>query len=163
MESIAKTEVERKLLTLCEKELEPKGYRVVDLDCRIGGRSLLRVFIERLGSVDTSAQVTLDDCVAVSRALNESLESFDGIPGAFDLEVSSPGLDRRLRLQSDFAASAGSEVQLKLVESLEGVGSQVRGTVLEVNENNVLVGSSGKEIAVPWKKIRQANRVWKME
>ncbi len=164
MESIAKTEVEQKLLTLCSGELEPKGYRIVDLDCRIGGKSLLRIFIERLGAdSNQSAKVSLEDCVTVSRSLNDLLESFQDIPGTFDLEVSSPGLDRRLRLRSDFEAHRGGEVQLKLVDKIEGLGGQVRGLVLDLDEESIRLENSGREVAVPWKQVKQANLIWKTE
>ena len=71
LESIAKTEVENQLLALCSEKVEPEGYRIVDLDCRTGGRSLIRIYIERL-STDTQA-VSLEDCVKVSRGLGETL------------------------------------------------------------------------------------------
>lgn len=160
MESIAKTEVEQKLLALCSEHIEPKGYRIVDLDCRIGGRSLLRIFIERPG---TNAGVALEDCVEVSRSLNEVLESFSEIPGTFDLEVSSPGIDRRLRLRSDFDSSQGQEVALKLVERIEGIGANFKGQVIATDEEKLVVGMQGKQVPIPWKQIKQANRIWKMD
>ena len=163
LESIAKTEVEQSLLTLCSETVEPQGYRIVDLDCRVGGRSLLRIFIERIGSDPASAKVSLDDCVAVSRSLGERLETYSGLPGAFDLEVSSPGLDRRLRLRSDFDANQGQEVELKLIDRIEGIGSRLKGQVLGTDPEKVRVAWSGKEVGVPWTKIKQANRIWKTE
>jgi ribosome maturation factor RimP len=163
LKSIAKTEVESKLLALSSALVEPKGFRVVDLDCRVGGRSLLRVFIERTEQKETPVAVSLENCVEVSRLLGEALENFSEIPGKFDLEVSSPGLDRRLRLQSDFEMSQGQEVQLKLVEKIEGVGAGCRGLLLSADEEKVSIGVAGKEVAVPWQNIKQANRIWKTE
>lgn len=163
MESIAKTEVERKLLACCSEQIAPKGYRIVDLDCRIGGRSLLRVFIERGSSDGVANQVSLEDCVAVSRSLGEFLETYDGLPGAFDLEVSSPGIDRRLRLRSDFESNQGQEVDLKLVDRLEGIGGRVKGTLLGTDSQGLRVQQSGKEIGILWTQVKQANRIWKTE
>ena len=79
------------------------------------------------------------------------------------MEFSSPGLDRRLRLRSDFEANQGHEVQLKLVEKLEGIGGQLRGQVLGSASERVMIANSGRELAVPWKKIKQANLIWKTE
>ncbi|MBY0370001.1 hypothetical protein K2X33_04895 [bacterium] len=166
MESIAKTELETQLLTLCSDVMEARGYRIVDLDCRVGGRSMLRVFIEPLVSKDATAArpgVALEDCVEASRTLGPILEEFPGIPGMFDLEVSSPGLDRRLRLRSDFDAIRGQEVHLKLEQRIEGVGGQLKGTILATDSQNVLVSWSGKELSVPWRQIKQANQIWKVE
>jgi len=165
LESIAKTELEEKLLALCSEVLTPLGYRIVDLDCRVGGRSLLRVFIEPLVASAENARpgVALKDCVEASRTLSPVLEGFGDLPGAFDLEVSSPGIDRRLRLRSDFDSVTGQEVHLKLGERLEGIGGQLKGTIVATDPQSVLVNWSGKELHVPWKQIKQANQVWKME
>src|SRR4051794_16535757 len=96
LESISKTPLELRILSLSENVLEPQGFRVVDVDCRVGHRSLLRIFIERAGSQNP----TLDDCASASRLLSAQLDTDEEIlPGAYDLEVSSPGLDRRLRLK----------------------------------------------------------------
>lgn len=159
MESIAKTDVESELLGICSAYLEPKGFRIVDLDCRVGGTTLLRVYIDK----SETGQVSLDDCVQASKSLGELLEAFPGIPGKFDLEVSSPGLDRRLRLRSDFERFQGEEVQLKLVERVEGLGAAFKGKLISVAPNEVTVEASGKPVALAWKNIKQANRVWKME
>ncbi len=161
LESIVKTELEEELLEKGDALLSPLGYRIVDLDCRLGSKSLLRIFIERLSSPGES--VSLQDCVTASRALNEWLETFDGIPGAFDLEVSSPGLDRRLRLRSDFESNQGQEVHLKLIEKLEGLGAQVRGELVNADTEKVLIGLDKKQVGVPWANIKQANRIWKTE
>jgi ribosome maturation factor RimP len=159
LESIAKTGIEQGLLAFCSGHLEPIGFRIVDLDCRIGGRSILRIYIERL----SDGQVSLEDCVHASRSLGEVLETYSEIPGKFDLEVSSPGLDRRLRLRSDFENVRGQEVQLKLVDRIEGIGAALKGKLLEVDESELVVESSGKKVPLTWKNIKQANRVWKME
>lgn len=166
MESIAKTDLESKLIAECSPALEALGFRIVDLDCRVGGRSLLRIYIERRLAEGASAEqpkVALQDCVDASRTLGPILESSELLPGAFDLEVSSPGLDRRLRLRSDFDALCGQEVQLKLAEKIEGVGGQLKGIVLKTDAESVSVNWSGKDLHVPWKQIKQANQIWKME
>ncbi len=140
------------------------GYRLVDLDCRVGGRSLIRLFIERASEATVLPAVSLSDCVEVSRSLGEVLEGFSDLPGSFDLEVSSPGIDRRLRLRSDFDQNAGQEVDLKLVDPMEGIGGRLKGKVLGTDSQHVLVALTGKqEVAVPWTKIKQANRIWKTE
>ncbi len=159
MESIAKTDIENELLAFCSQHLEPNGFRIVDLDCRTGGTTLLRVYIER----SETGQVSLDDCVKASKSLGALLETYPGIPGKFDLEVSSPGLDRRLRLRSDFEKFQGEEVQLKLLERVEGLGASFKGKLLFVDPSEVTVEASGKPVTLPWKNIKQANRVWKME
>ena len=81
------------------------GYELVDVQASNGGR-LLRLFIDKPGGV------TLDDCAQISRHLTRVL-AVEGID--YDrLEVSSPGLDRPLRKESDFARFAGSRAEVRM-------------------------------------------------
>lgn len=160
MDSILKSDIELKLLDLCEKELAPLGFRVVDIDCRMGGRSLLRLFIERLGE---NTQVSLEDCVQASRHLDPFLEGQSVIEGAFELEVSSPGLDRRLRLTKDFEKAVGSELKIGLVESIPGLGANIRGTLIKVQTGELSVKVSGKEVSIPLNQIKKANTIWEFK
>lgn len=85
------------------------------------------------------------------------------IPGSYDLEVSSPGLERRLRLDRDFASVVGEEVKLKLVQSIEGVGANVTGRLDGVENESLLLTVSGKKVVVPISNIKRAHRVWRFE
>jgi ribosome maturation factor RimP len=92
-----------------EKVIEPAvagmGYELVDVQASNGGR-LLRLFIDKPGGV------TLDDCAVISRHLTRVL-AVEGIDYE-RLEVSSPGLDRRLRKASDFVRFAGQKAELRM-------------------------------------------------
>jgi ribosome maturation factor RimP len=95
------------------------GYELVDVERE--GRGLLRVTIDRLpGRVyaQPGDAVTVDDCEQVTRQLQYALE-VDGVDYA-RLEVSSPGLDRPLRRESDYERFEGSEVALALKSPFEG-------------------------------------------
>ncbi len=81
------------------------GFELVDLQASNGGR-LLRLFIDKPGGV------TLDDCAAISRHLTRLL-AVEGIDYE-RLEVSSPGLDRPLRKESDFARFAGQKAEVRM-------------------------------------------------
>jgi ribosome maturation factor RimP len=94
-----------RLYALVEPLLGSLGYELVELDYAPGhGRSLLRLYI------DAPAGVTLDDCERTSRAVAALLDVEDPIPGAFTLEVSSPGFDRLLRTQAHFGRYLGARV-----------------------------------------------------
>jgi ribosome maturation factor RimP len=92
-----------------EKVVEPAlagmGYELVDAQASNGGR-LLRLFIDKPGGV------TLDDCAAASRHLSRLL-AVEGIDYE-TLEVSSPGLDRPLRKQADFARFTGQRAEVRM-------------------------------------------------
>src|SRR5690606_27475675 len=101
--SVQKSSLESRLLEICEAVVAPHGFRIVDIDCALARRSLIRVFIDVSAPAEGEAprgNVTLDDCVRVSDLLSPALDVEDVVPGPYELEVSSPGLERRLRLES---------------------------------------------------------------
>jgi ribosome maturation factor RimP len=88
-----------------EPAVSGMGYELVDVQASNGGR-LLRLFIDKPGGV------TLEDCAAISRHLTRVL-AVEGIDYE-RLEVSSPGLDRPLRKERDFARFAGQKAEVKM-------------------------------------------------
>ena len=162
LEPILKTDLELQLLALCEKVLGPSAFRPVDVDCRLGGKSLIRIFIERTGAQEGGkpGTATIEDCAKASGLMGTALEAESLIPGHYDLEVSSPGLERRLRLRSDFEQCIGGEVKLKLTESLQGKGANVTGVLRKVENGDIVVALGNAEILVPLLKIKRANLVW---
>ena len=91
-------ERESRLHALIEPTVSSLGFELVGVVCR-GGRSrgLIRIYI------DHDEGVTVDDCARVSHRVNGLLDVEDPIPGEYDLEVSSPGADRPLFFEGDFA------------------------------------------------------------
>lgn len=160
LDRVPKSEVESRLLELVEAESVARGFRVVDLDCRIGGRGLVRIFIER--NDDKHSPPTLDECAALSPIFGEILEKSEFCSVPYDLEVSSPGLDRRLRLFPDFERAVGSQVKLKLFERLESRGANFTGTLEKAEtESGRLFLKVGREVVqIPVGKVKQANLVW---
>lgn len=93
------------LEALVEPVVAGMGYELVDLQAANGGR-FLRLFIDKPGGID------VEDCAAVSRQLSRVFE-VEGVD--YDrLEVSSPGLDRPLRKQADFARFAGQKADVRM-------------------------------------------------
>src|SRR5512138_3832653 len=93
------------LETVVEPVVAGMGYELVDLQAGNGGR-MLRLFIDKPGGIG------VEDCAAVSRQLSRVLE-VEGVDYE-RLEVSSPGLDRPLRKESDFARFVGQKAQLRM-------------------------------------------------
>jgi len=108
------------------------GYELVGVEYfqRSARSSLLRVYIDR------ERGITLDDCMAVSHQLSGVLDVEDPLPGHYDLEVSSPGLDRLLFTPEQIQRFRGHRARVKLAAKLdgrrnfEGVLGEVRGEVL---------------------------------
>lgn len=154
MLSIAKTELENEFIEKIETVIGPAGFRVVDLDLRIARNSLLRIFIEK---VSGESAVTLADCSQLSRELDTFLESSAVFPGPFELEVSSPGLDRRLRLEGDFNKSLGKKIKLKLKEKIETGGKNLTGTLTEIENGDIHLEWNNRKVKVSLANILQAN------
>lgn len=102
------------LVGLLEPLLESLGFELVDLDLIVGKRGLLRLFIDQEGGID------LADCELVSGQVGAFLDVEDVVPGSYTLEVSSPGLDRRLRTLDHFERFKGEEAKLELKRSHDG-------------------------------------------
>ncbi len=104
METEIQTQIRQQLEQLAEALVASEGMELVDLEYRRQGRRwMLRLFVDKDGGV------TLDDCANISRELGDLLDVKDVIPQAYVLEVSSPGLNRRLRKKEDFSRFAGRE------------------------------------------------------
>src|SRR5918912_1620534 len=103
-----KEEIVEKVRAIAAPLAAGEGLELVDVELAgAGGRTTLRLYIDRAGGV------SLDDCTSVSRAVSAALDVEDPIEGAYDLEVSSPGLDRPLRTPEHFQRFAGRKARIK--------------------------------------------------
>ena len=101
---------------IVERVAASQGLEVVELELRGGGKSrMLRIFIDKPNGV------THEDCANLSREIGTILDVEDAIPGgSYTLEVSSPGLDRKLFKAADFERFQGSRVKLTTREPVNG-------------------------------------------
>ena len=122
---------EVKVLPILEPIIAEKGLELVDLEfVKEGVNWYLRVYIDKDGGVN------IDDCEAVSRALEVKLDEKDPIEQAYILEVSSPGIDRPLKKDADFVKYQGEIIDVKLYKAQDG-SKQYQGKLLGL-ENGVL-------------------------
>lgn len=143
----------QELQDLLEPAAARLGFEIADLELHVSrGRGLLRVFI------DGPSGVTVDDCEAVSRQVSAVLDVADPIAGTYSLEVSSPGLDRRLARPGHFDRFAGSEVQIRLRRLLDG-RRKVRGTLLRRDGDAIEVRSEGAVLRIPLAEVDVARLV----
>ncbi|RMF94969.1 MAG: ribosome maturation factor RimP [Gammaproteobacteria bacterium] len=141
------------LRALLEPAVERLGYELADLELRLGGRhGLLRL------TIDCPAGVGLDDCERVSHAVSALLDVDDPIPGQYNLEVSSPGLDRRLAKPEHFDRFAGSELRLRL-RALRDGRRRLRGRLLRREADEICVLVDGSEWRLPLSEIEEARLV----
>jgi len=156
------TELER----IAESLLERMGFELVDLE-RAGHRSrpILRLRIDR-PDAQPGAGVTVDDCAAVSRAMEEVLDARADLLPSYILEVSSPGVERPLRKRRDFERHVGKDVAVRGFQPLVGRSKHLEGTLLAVEDSGEgerlrLRTADGSEIEIPFSAIAKANLVYK--
>jgi len=128
---------------LVSPEIAMMGYELIELDLTGG---ILRLTIDKPGGV------TLDDCIAVNKRVSLLLDAQDPIKGSYRLEVSSPGLTRRLKTPKEFDHFAGRKVKIRTKEGI------VRGTIKGLAGDNALfLDIDGSEIALQMQDIIKAN------
>ena len=138
---------------LIEPTIERLGYELSDLELKLGGRSgLLRVFIDRTHSVG------LEDCAVVSRQGSAILDVEDPLPGNYTLEVSSPGLDRKLTKPEHFSRYLGEVVRVKLRFPLEG-RRNFRGPLKSADTEIIAIEVDGELHSLPIATIESARLV----
>ena len=106
-------DVER-VRSIADRVAASSGLEVLDIDFLGGGKArMLRVFLDKPSAGnDPMAGVTHEDCANFSREFGTILDVEDVMPGSYTLEVSSPGLDRKLVKSADFTRFTGSRVKL---------------------------------------------------
>ena len=141
------------LLKLLEPTIERLGYELSDLEVKVGGKhGVVRVFIDKPDGIG------LDDCEKVSLAVSALLDVEDPLPGHYDLEVSSPGLDRKLTKLEHFQRFEGETVKVQMRFPLEG-RRRFRGTLVSSDDENIVVDVDGVSHTLPVATIDTARLV----
>jgi ribosome maturation factor RimP len=132
----AVNELEERIASLADRVLARHGAELVEVLVRRGRTQLVRIVADREGGID------LDTCARVSEELSRILDADDPITGRYTLEVTSPGLGRPLRTPADYQRVIGRRVKVVLAES------QVEGTVDEVTEDRVRLGTASGPVEI---------------
>ena len=134
-----------------ESLLPSLGLELYDIQFRREGHGwVLRLII------DSPDGVSLDQCSKVSRETGDFLDVEDLIEHAYNLEVSSPGVERQLRTADECRRFVGDRVRVKLAEELEGQRVYV-GRMTDIEDTTLVVETEeGKTYRFPWEKIKKA-------
>ncbi len=131
--------------------LDEGHIELVDIEFKNeAGGKVLRVYLDKPGGIK------LDDCAKVSRNLSVLLDVNDVIGSSYNLEVSSPGLRRPLRKESDFERFAGKKVKIKTNEIIEDRKNFI-GNLMGIEKKIVSVDVDGKLYSLPLDSIKKAN------
>jgi ribosome maturation factor RimP len=140
---------------VAERVARSRGLEVWDIVSRRETQGkVIRVFIDRPGPAATPEEsVSIEDCELVSREIGTILDVEDPLPFAYTLEVSSPGLDRPLRGESDYRRFAGRLAKIVVSEAVDNQKA-FEGRLRGVEDNAVLLeGSRGRVHRLPMRLI----------
>ena len=127
------------VLALAQPVVEAEGCEIWDVEyVKEAGAWYLRVYIDKAGGV------SIDDCEAVSRALDPVLDEADPIPTSYIFEVSSAGVERELKRPRDFEKFLGSQVEVRHYQPVEGAKAHT-GTLRGYADGAVTIEINGAE------------------
>ncbi|SHH72371.1 ribosome maturation factor RimP [Ferrimonas marina] len=145
--------IEQRLTEMLNEPVEALGYELWGLQyIRAGNHSVLRLFI------DHENGITVDDCAAVSRQVGAVLDVEDPINTEYNLEVSSPGMDRPLFTAAHYEKYLGREVTVVLNMPMEGQ-RKWRGEIVAVEGETVTLRSNDQEQMVVLSNVQKAHLV----
>ena len=160
------------LWLLAEPHVRDAGFDLIEVQFgRETGGMVLRLFIDVPATagadpmtIQPAHTVQLDDCERVSRNVSAALDVADCIKHAYQLEVSSPGLDRPLRRERDFARFAGESARIRLNDGVAG-RRNFHGTLQAAKDGHVEIACDGRSYTLPIDDIQKANLVpdWERE
>ena len=130
------------------------GYDIVRVMLSGNRRARLQIMAERRDG----RGMTVDDCAGLSRMVEAILDVEDPIAGSYELEVSSPGLDRPLTRLADFARFAGHEAKLETLLPVDG-RRRWRGRLLGIAGESVRLAAGDGEVVLPFRDLAKAKLV----
>ncbi len=142
---------ERKLLEALEPLASEHNLEIVTVEV-VGSRKAptIRVYLDCEGGIG------FDELAASQKWVGQLMDEIDPFPGAYTLEVSSPGIDRPLRTPQHFERFAGEKVQITLTQPFEG-RTKWTGILNGMKQGAVLVQVEEQEFALPYEQIKKAH------
>ena len=145
-------QIQHPLQALVEPLTEELGYELVRIITIGNVNPTVQIMIDR----KDGENITVDDCAAVSRAVSALLDEKDPIDGRYNLEVSSPGLDRPLTKLEHFARFAGFDAKIETDEAIDG-RKRFKGKIVRTEDNgDIVMATDTEEFAVPFAAVAKA-------
>ncbi len=126
------------------------GMELIDVEYgRESSGVILRLIIDKPGGV------TVDDCADISHSVGDLLDAKDCVPGSYNLEVSSPGINRPLKKKDDFARFTGQKVLIKSRELIDG-RRNFKGILNGIRDDLILISSEKMVFTIPFELVAKA-------
>jgi ribosome maturation factor RimP len=154
-------DIPEELRELVEPVVDEHGCELVDVELlqtsvQSKGRGLLRITVD---SPSADGRVPIQRCVGISREVETLLDAREAIPGAYQLEVSSPGLDRVLGREKDFFAAISCEVKLRTRRPIDG-RKRFRGRLVSFESGLLKMNVDGEDALIPFDDVEKANSIY---
>ena len=147
---------EQKLTDMLRPAVEETGKELLGVEfISAGNNSVLRLFIDHENGIN------VDDCAEVSRQVGAILDVEDPISSEYNLEVSSPGVDKPLFEMAHFKTVIGEIVNVKLSMPLNG-RRKFKGTLVAIENDTLIVDVDGNEYELAFSNVDKANLVAKL-
>jgi len=144
-------EIVERVQTIIDPILSQEGLELVDIGFRRESKGwVLRLYLDKEGGI------TLDDCTRMSHEVGRNLDIEDFIQAPYTLEVSSPGLTRSLKTQTDFIKNFNSLIKLKTLDPIDH-RRNFKGKLLGISENKIKIESDGGIFEIPLNNVAKAN------
>ena len=153
--SKGKSSVASQVRSFIEKPIKYLGYEIWDVEyVKEGAEWHLIVTIDR------EEGISIDDCEKVHRLIDPILDEHDPIQESYNLDVSSPGIERNLRIREHYEKCVGEKIALRLFKPLNGM-KQYTGELISVTDGDaVLINTPAGEAEIPLEIIARANVVF---
>ena len=146
--------IEEKVEQLVKDPIEKLGYSLYDVEyVKEGPEYYLRIYIDKESGID------LNDCEKVSNEINEILDKADYIKEQYYLEVSSPGIERKLRKDKHLEQNISKNVEIKLFKKDNNGKKEYTGKLKAFNQEEIII-ETDKEIAIERKNIAQIKTMY---
>lgn len=151
------TQLENKVRELVEPIINNIGYQVYDVIYEKEGKdNYLRIFI------DNNKQINIEDCEKVNNAINDILDEKDYIKSQYFLEVSSPGLERRIRSDKHLEMFKNSKIEVSLYKAINKE-KIILGILKNFDKDSICISTEDKEISIDKSNIAKIKNVYNWE
>lgn len=152
-----------------EEAADVVGVELVDVEFSTPGQWLVRVYAQRPGNPGPGQGITIDQCAEVSRYIEAMFDADERVPERYNLEVSSPGIERDLKRVKHYRQVVGATVRVVLRDAIDGRYA-FEGELVEVSEDGETIVLSGVQVdagedaidrlEVAFSSIKRANTVY---
>jgi ribosome maturation factor RimP len=148
------------VINLVNQQIHALGYECIEAEWDFAGR-ILRVYIDFIKAEEREDRVAVTDCIKANAILRECTALDELIRGPYNLEISSPGIERPLRFKDHFKRFIGEEVRVNLTTKV-GTRANGQGKLVDVSaKDEVTVDTGDGQWVFPLQNVKKANLVYK--